>query len=34
MTGVLGLLDPLLRLLAKRTRQKAIDKELRAEYCR
>jgi quercetin dioxygenase-like cupin family protein len=34
MTGVLGLLDPLLGLLAKRARQKCVDKELEAEYCR
>jgi quercetin dioxygenase-like cupin family protein len=34
MGGVMGLLDPVFRLLAKRARQKGIDKELVAEYCR
>ena len=34
MNGVMGLLDPVFRLLAKRARKKGIDKELEAEYCR
>ena len=34
MTGVLGLLDPLLGLLEKRARQRCVDKELEAEPCR
>jgi hypothetical protein len=34
MTGILGLLDPLFRLLAKRARNKGVDRELEAQYCR
>jgi hypothetical protein len=34
MNGVMGLLDPVFRLLAKRATKKGIDKELEAEYCR
>jgi mannose-6-phosphate isomerase-like protein (cupin superfamily) len=34
MTGLLGLFDPVFRLLAKRARNKGVDKELEAEYCR
>jgi quercetin dioxygenase-like cupin family protein len=32
--GVMGLLDPVFRLLARRARRKGVDKELEAEYCR
>jgi hypothetical protein len=34
MRGAMGLLEPLFRLLAKRTQNKGIDKELEAKYCR
>jgi quercetin dioxygenase-like cupin family protein len=32
--GVMGILEPLFRLLARRARRKGIDKRLEAEYCR
>jgi len=34
MSGVMGLMEPVFRLLAKRARRKGIDKELEAKYCR
>ena len=34
MRGAMGLLEPLFRLLAKRTQNKGIEKELEAKYCR
>lgn len=34
MPGLLGVLEPVFRLLAKRARRKGIDQELEARYCR
>ncbi len=34
LSGVMGLIEPLLRLLAKRARNKGIDRELETQYCR
>lgn len=34
MTGVFRLVEPVLRLLAKRARRKGIDRKLEARYCR
>jgi quercetin dioxygenase-like cupin family protein len=34
LPGVLAILEPVFRLLAKRARRKGIDKELEARYCR
>lgn len=34
LSGVVGLMEPLLRLLAKRARNKGIDRELETQYCR
>lgn len=34
LPGIMGLFEPVFRLLAKRARRKGIDRELEAEYCR
>ncbi len=34
LSGVMGLLEPVFRLLAKRARRKGVDKELEETYCR
>jgi hypothetical protein len=34
LPGIFTILEPLLRLLAKRARRKGIDRELEERYCR